>query len=126
MQAYVRATNQKLSLFNSTTTITDWYHATGNFVVQTPDSNPLRVADELSLALGTQCALLTNHNCIVLFNPDELDDNPVERRVTDILTHETMHWILTKNEVSESYDDLTERYRVFFADLPKEELAALP
>jgi hypothetical protein len=67
-----------------------------------------------------------NHNCIVLFNPDELDDNQVERRVIDILTHETMHWIFTKNDVSESYDDLTERYRVFFADLSEEELAALP
>jgi len=59
MQEGVRATNQKLSLLNSKTRITDWYHGTGNFVVQASDNNRLRVADELSLALGTPCAILT-------------------------------------------------------------------
>ena len=59
MQDYVQATNQKLSLLNSRTRIADWYHATGNFVVQASDNNRLRVADELSLAIGTPCAALT-------------------------------------------------------------------
>ena len=59
MQDYVQATNQKLSLLNSRTRIADWYHATGNFVVQASDNNRLRVADELSLAIGTPCATLT-------------------------------------------------------------------
>jgi len=58
MQDYVRATNQKLSLLNSRTRITDWY-AAANFVVQASDNNRVRVADELSLALGTPCATLT-------------------------------------------------------------------
>ena len=58
MQDYVRATNQKLSLLNSRTRITDWY-AVANFVVQASDINRVRVADELSLALGTPCATLT-------------------------------------------------------------------
>jgi hypothetical protein len=56
MQQYVQATNQKLSLLNTRTRITDWYHATGNFVVQASDNNRMSVADELSLALGTPCA----------------------------------------------------------------------
>jgi hypothetical protein len=59
MQDYVQATNQKLSLLDTRTRITDWYHATGNFVVRAPDNNRLRVVDELSLALGTPCAILT-------------------------------------------------------------------
>jgi len=59
MEDYVQATNKKLSLLNSRTRITDWFHATGNFVVKTPDYNRLRVADELSLALGAPCATLT-------------------------------------------------------------------
>jgi hypothetical protein len=59
MQEGVRATNQKLSLLHSKTRITNWYHGTGNFVVQASDNNPLRVADELSLALGTPSAILT-------------------------------------------------------------------
>jgi len=58
MEAYVKATNQKLSLLDSRTRITDWYHGTGNFVLSTVDNNRLRVADELSLALGTSCAIL--------------------------------------------------------------------
>jgi len=59
MQDYVHATNQKLSFLQSRTRITDWFHATGNFVVQAPDNNRLRIADELSLAIGTPCAILT-------------------------------------------------------------------
>lgn len=59
MEDYVRATNQKLSLLNSRTRIIDWFHATGNFVVQAPDYNRMKIADELSLALGTPCSTLT-------------------------------------------------------------------
>ena len=59
MQEGVRATNQKLALLNSKTRIANWYHGTGNFVLQASDNNRLRVADELSLALGTPCAILT-------------------------------------------------------------------
>jgi len=59
MQEGVRATNQKLALLNSKTRIANWYHGTGNFVVQASDNNRLAVADELSLALGTPCAILT-------------------------------------------------------------------
>ena len=59
MQHYVEATNQKLALLNSKTKITDWHHATGNFVLQASDYNLATVADELSLALGTACAILT-------------------------------------------------------------------
>jgi len=58
MEDCVRTTNQKLSLLNSRTRIVDWYHSTGNFVLRTADNNRLRVADELSLALGTSCAIL--------------------------------------------------------------------
>ena len=58
MEAYVKATNQKLSLLNSRTRITDWYYGTGDFVLSTADNNRLRVADDLSLALGTSCAIL--------------------------------------------------------------------
>jgi hypothetical protein len=59
MEEGVRATNQKLSLLHSNSRIANWYHGTGNFVVQASDNNRLRVADELSLALGTPCAILT-------------------------------------------------------------------
>ena len=59
MQEYVQATNQKLYFLQSRTRITDWFHATGNFVIQAPDNNRLRIADELSLAIGTPCAILT-------------------------------------------------------------------
>jgi hypothetical protein len=59
MQDYVRATNQKLSLLKTTTRIVDWHYGTGNFVVQESDYNRMKVADELSLALGTPCATLT-------------------------------------------------------------------
>lgn len=58
MEDCVKATNQKLSLLNSRSRITDWYYGTGNFVVQAADNNRPRVADELSLALGTPCAIL--------------------------------------------------------------------
>ena len=51
MEDCVKATNQKLSLLNSRTRITDWYHGTGNFVVRAADNNRLKVADEMSLAL---------------------------------------------------------------------------
>jgi len=59
MQEYVQATNQKLALLRTRTRITDWHYGTGNFVVQGSDNNRLSVADELSLALGTPCAILT-------------------------------------------------------------------
>ena len=59
MQDYVRATNQKLSLLDSKTRILDWHYATGNLVVQAPDIYRMKLVDELSLALGTPCAILT-------------------------------------------------------------------
>ena len=59
MKDYVQATNQKLSLLRTRTRITDWHHSTANFVIQTPHNNRMSVADELSLALGTPCAVLT-------------------------------------------------------------------
>jgi len=58
MKDYVKTTNQKLSLLHSRTRIVDWCYSTGNFVVRASDDNRLRVADELSLALGTPCAIL--------------------------------------------------------------------
>jgi hypothetical protein len=68
MQEGVRATNQKLSLLNSKTRIVNWFHGTGNFVVQASDNNRLRVADELSLALGTPCAILTVEELIAVID----------------------------------------------------------
>jgi len=59
MQDYVHATNQKLSLLDSKTRIADWYYASGNLVVRAFDNNRLRIADDLSLALGTPCAILS-------------------------------------------------------------------
>jgi len=58
MQDYVKATNQKLVLLRSRTKITDFHHATGNFVVQAFNNNRMSVADELSLALGTPCVVI--------------------------------------------------------------------
>jgi len=58
MEDCVKATNQKLSLLNSRTRIANQYYGTGNFVVQATDNNRLRVADDLSLALGTPCTIL--------------------------------------------------------------------
>ena len=58
MEDCVRATNQRLSLLHSRTRIADWYYGTGNFVVRASDNNRLRLADELSLALGSPCAVL--------------------------------------------------------------------
>ena len=59
IQDYVRATNQKLSLLDSKARIADWHYATGNLVVRAFENNRLKVADELSLALGTPCAILS-------------------------------------------------------------------
>jgi len=64
MKDYVQATNQKLALLRTRTRIVDWHHSTANFVIQTPDSNPMHAADELSLALGTPCAVLTVENLV--------------------------------------------------------------
>ncbi len=59
MEEYVRATNQKLSFLRTQTRVIDWYHVTGNFVVQTSEGNRLSIADDLSLALGVPCAVLS-------------------------------------------------------------------
>jgi hypothetical protein len=59
MEDHVKATNQKLSLLNSKTRILAWHYAMGNFVVHASDPNRLKISDELSLALGTPCAILT-------------------------------------------------------------------
>ena len=59
MDDYVRETNQRLALLPTPTRIVDWFHSTGNFVVQTPKTNRWDIANELSLALGVPCIVLT-------------------------------------------------------------------
>jgi len=66
---YVRETNERLALQATPTRVIDWYHSTGNFVVQTPKTNRSEIADELSLALGVPCTVLTTDevaSCILL------------------------------------------------------------
>lgn len=59
MEDYVRETNQRLSLLKTPTRVIDWFSATGNFVVSTPKRNRWEIADELTLALGVHCMVLT-------------------------------------------------------------------
>ena len=59
MEDYVRETNQRLALLPTATRIVDWFHSTGNYVVQTPKTNRWDIVNELSLALGVQCTVLT-------------------------------------------------------------------
>jgi hypothetical protein len=59
MEDYVRETNQRLALLPTPTRIVDWFHSTGNFVVQTSKTNRWEITDELSLALGVTCTVLT-------------------------------------------------------------------
>ncbi len=59
VEDYVRETNQRLALLPTATRVVDWFHSTGNFVVQTPKTNRSEIADELSLALGVPCTVLT-------------------------------------------------------------------
>jgi hypothetical protein len=59
MEDYVRETNQRLALLPTLTRVIDWFYSTGNFVVQTPKTNRSEIADELSLALGVPCTILT-------------------------------------------------------------------
>jgi hypothetical protein len=61
MVEYVRETNQRLALEATPTRVIDWYYSTGNFVVETPKTNRFEIADELSLALGVQCTVLTTN-----------------------------------------------------------------
>ncbi len=68
---FVRETNQRLALLPTPTRVVDWFHSTGNFVVQTPKTNRWEIADELSLALGLPCAVLTGDEvalCIAIAN----------------------------------------------------------
>ena len=58
MKVYVEETNRRLSLLRTPTKIIDW-HSAGNFIVQTPKANRFEISEELSLALGTSCAVLT-------------------------------------------------------------------
>ena len=76
MQDYVRATNEKLSLLMTRTRITDWYYGTGNFVVQAPDYNRVRVGDELSLALGAGCAIVTIEELVARIGAVKKAANP--------------------------------------------------
>jgi hypothetical protein len=59
MKDYVDETNRRLSLLRTPTRVIDWHHSTGNFIVQTPKTNRFEISEELSLALGTSCAVLT-------------------------------------------------------------------
>jgi hypothetical protein len=59
MEDYVRETNQRLTFEGTPTRVIDWYHSAGNFVVRTPKTNRFEIADELSLALGAPCKVLT-------------------------------------------------------------------
>lgn len=59
MEDYVREINQRLILLETPTRIVDWYHSTGNFVVQSPITNRWMISDELSLALGVPCTVQT-------------------------------------------------------------------
>jgi len=69
MDDYVRETNQRLVLLPTPTRVVDWFHSTGNFVVQTPKNNRWDIANELSLALGVPCTVLTRDevtSCITI------------------------------------------------------------
>jgi hypothetical protein len=71
MEDYVRETNQRLALLPTSTGVVDWFHSTGNFVVQTPKTNRWEITDELSLALGAPCTVLTRDEvtlCIAIAN----------------------------------------------------------
>lgn len=59
MEDYVREINQRLILLETPTRIVDWYHSTGNFVVQSPITNRWMISDELSLAFGVPCTIQT-------------------------------------------------------------------
>lgn len=59
MEDYVREINQRLVLLETPTKVVDWYHSTGNFVVQSPKTNRWAITDELSLALGVSCIVQT-------------------------------------------------------------------
>lgn len=79
MEEYVPATNQKLSLLRTPTRIVDFHHATGNFVVQTPKVNRSEIADELSLVLGVDCAILQTYqvlSCVSL--AERVGDPPIQ------------------------------------------------
>jgi len=71
MEDYVRETNQRLALLPTPTRMVDWFHSTGNFVVQSPKTNRWEMNDELSLALGVPCTVLTRDEvtlCIAIAN----------------------------------------------------------
>ena len=54
---YIIETNRRLKLLRTPTRVID-AHSSGNFVVETPKTNRSEIRDELSLALGVECALL--------------------------------------------------------------------
>ena len=69
MEDYVRETNQRLALLPTPTRVVDWFHSTGNFVVKTSNPNRWGIVNELSLALGVPCAVLTKQevtSCIAI------------------------------------------------------------
>jgi len=79
MDEYVRETNQRLALLPTATRLVDWFHSTGNFVVKTPKTNPWDIVNELSLALGVQCTVLTRDEvaaCVAI--ADKISSPPPE------------------------------------------------
>jgi len=76
MEEYVHATNQKLSLLRTPTRVVDYHHMAGNFVVQTPKMNRLEIADELSLVLGTSCAVNPTQDVLACVNIAEKVSSP--------------------------------------------------
>ena len=76
MEEYVHETNERLALLPTPTRVIDWFHSTGNFVVQTPKTNRWEINDELSLALGVPSTVLTRDEVTLCTTIADRASNP--------------------------------------------------
>jgi len=78
IEDYVREINQRLIFLETPTRIVDWYHSTGNFVVQSPITNRWMISDELSLAFGVPCTVQTIDEVASWVSIAERAENPLQ------------------------------------------------
>lgn len=76
LEDHVHEINQRLTLLSTPTRVIDWYHSTGNLVAKTPKHNRREIADELSLALGVPCTVLTADEVISCISIAEEANSP--------------------------------------------------